>query len=83
LSSGVSSTTGFYITFQAFVAATVGGVGSLTGSVLGGLALGVVEALAVGYVSGNFAQALAWVAMAAVVLIRPRGILGRKEVERV
>lgn len=83
LTSGVSSDTGFYITFQAFVAATVGGVGSLAGSVIGGLGLGVVEALAVGYVSGNFSQALAWGAMAAVVLIRPRGLLGRQVVERV
>jgi len=83
LTGGVSSTTGFYITFQAFIAATVGGVGSLTGSVIGGLGLGVVESLSVGYVSGDFSQALAWLAMAVVVLIRPRGLLGRKEVERV
>lgn len=83
LSTGVSSTSGFYITFQAFVAATVGGAGSLAGSVVGGLALGVVEAMAVGYVSGNFAQAIGWTVMAAVVLVRPRGLLGRVEVERV
>ncbi|MDA8103325.1 MAG: branched-chain amino acid ABC transporter permease [Nitrospiraceae bacterium] len=80
---GLNSTTGFYITFQAFIAATVGGAGSLLGAVVGGLALGVIESLAVGYVSGNFAQALAWSAMALIALISPRGLLGRRVVERV
>jgi branched-chain amino acid transport system permease protein len=83
LYGGIESTLGFYITFQAFIAATVGGVGSLAGSVVGGLLLGIVESLAVGYVSGNFAQALAWLAMAVLVIVRPRGILGRAQVERV
>ncbi len=83
LFGGLNSTLGFYITFQAFIAATVGGAGSLAGSVVGGLLLGVIESLAVGYVSGNFAQALAWAAMAVLVLLRPRGILGRAQVERV
>jgi len=83
LFQGINSTTGFYITFQAFIAATVGGAGSLTGAVIGGLALGIIESLSVGYVSGNFAQALAWTAMAAIALLRPRGLLGRQQVERV
>jgi branched-chain amino acid transport system permease protein len=81
--TGVNSATGFYITFQAFIAATVGGAGSLAGSVLGGLALGVVEAMAAGYVSGNFSEAIGWSVMALIVLVRPRGLLGRVEVERV
>ena len=80
---GVNSTTGFYITFQAFIAATVGGAGSLPGAVIGGLSLGIIESLSVGYVSGSFSQALAWTAMAAICLLRPRGILGRRQVERV
>ena len=80
---GVNSDLGFYITFQAFIVATVGGAGSLAGSVLGGLTLGLVESLAIGYVSGNFAQALGWVAMALMVMVRPQGFLGRVEVQRV
>jgi len=83
LSKGVDTSTGFYITFQAFIAATVGGAGSLMGSVIGGLALGLASSLAVGYVSGDFAEALAWAAMAGIVLLRPRGLLGRSAVERV
>lgn len=83
LNGGVDPTIGFFIVFQAFIAATVGGVGSLGGCLVGGLALGVVEAIAVGYVTGAFAQALAWTAMALVVLIRPRGFLGRVETQRV
>jgi branched-chain amino acid transport system permease protein len=51
--------------------------------VLGGLALGVVEAMAAGYVSGNFSEAIGWSVMALIVLVRPRGLLGRVEVERV
>jgi hypothetical protein len=45
-----------------------------------GLALGVIEAISVGYVSGNFTQDIAWTAL---VLARPRGLFGRMEVERV
>jgi branched-chain amino acid transport system permease protein len=80
---GVDSSLGIYITFQAFIAATVGGVGSLAGSLVGGLLLGVAEAMLVGYGSANFAEALAWLAMAAIAFARPRGLLGRQEVERV
>lgn len=83
VSGGVSSDSGFYVTFQAFIAATVGGAGSLGGAVAGGLSLGVIEALSVGYISGNFSQALAWLVMALVVLFRPRGLFGRLEVARV
>jgi branched-chain amino acid transport system permease protein len=80
---GVNSNLGFYITFQAFIVATVGGAGSLAGSVIGGLTLGLVESLAIGYISGGFAQALGWTAMAIMVLVRPQGILGRSEIQRV
>jgi branched-chain amino acid transport system permease protein len=80
---GVDSSLGIYITFQAFIAATVGGVGSLAGSLIGGLLLGIAESMLVGYGSANFAEALAWLAMAAIAFARPRGLLGRQEVERV
>jgi branched-chain amino acid transport system permease protein len=80
---GIDSNLGIYITFQAFIAATVGGVGSLAGSLVGGLLLGVAESMLVGYGSASFATALAWVAMAAIAFARPRGLLGRQEVERV
>jgi branched-chain amino acid transport system permease protein len=80
---GVDSKLGTYITFQAFIAATVGGVGSLGGALVGGLLLGIAESLLVGYGSAGFAEALAWVAMAAIATARPRGLLGRRVVERV
>jgi branched-chain amino acid transport system permease protein len=80
---GIDSSLGTYITFQAFIAATVGGVGSLAGSLVGGLLLGIAESMLVGYGSAGFAEALAWVAMAAIATARPRGLLGRQEVERV
>jgi branched-chain amino acid transport system permease protein len=80
---GVDSKLGTYITFQAFIAATVGGVGSLTGALVGGLLLGLAESMLVGYGSAGFAEALAWVAMAAIAIVRPRGLLGRREIERV
>jgi len=48
-----------------------------------GSRLGVVGAMSAANESGNFAQAIGWTVMAAVVLVRPRGLLGRLEVERV
>lgn len=80
---GVNSGLGFYITIQAFIAATVGGTGSVLGGVLAGLTLGVLEAASVTYVSGTFSEAIAWVVLGVIVLARPQGMLGRVAVERV
>ena len=59
-----------------FVAATAGGFSSIGGAVVGGLALGVIENLAGGYISTAAASTIALVAIMAILLVRPTGLLG-------
>ena len=68
---------------KAFVAAVLGGIGSIPGAVIGGLTMGVSEYLVVGYVSSTFRDAIAFVILILVLLIRPTGLLGRNVAEKV
>jgi branched-chain amino acid transport system permease protein len=68
---------------KAFVAAVLGGIGNFPGAVLGGLVMGVAEVLVVGYVSPTYRDAIAFVLLIAILLLRPAGILGRATVEKV
>jgi branched-chain amino acid transport system permease protein len=71
----VHSNMGF-IGLKAFPAAVVGGFGSVPGSVVGGLIIGVVEALAGYYLPEGFKDVAAYVVVLAVLMIRPSGIFG-------
>jgi len=68
---------------KAFVAAVLGGIGSIPGAAIGGLTMGVSEYLVVGYVSSTFRDAIAFVILILVLLIRPTGLLGRNVAEKV
>ncbi len=68
---------------KAFVVSVIGGFGNLYGAVIAGLALGVVEALAAGYVSSNFRDAFAFLLMVGFLFVRPQGLFGEKQSERV
>ncbi|HEU4765663.1 MAG TPA: branched-chain amino acid ABC transporter permease, partial [Candidatus Eisenbacteria bacterium] len=68
---------------KAFVAAVLGGIGSVPGAVIGGVVMGVSEYLVVGYVSSTFRDAIAFVILILVLLIKPAGILGRNVAEKV
>lgn len=68
---------GGYFTNSGFIAVAFGGMDSFVGAVLGGLSLGVLEQGAAGYISSLFANSLAFVALLAVLLFRPSGMLGR------
>ena len=68
---------------KCFIAAVIGGIGSIAGAVLGGLLLGVVEALTAGYISTEYKYVMAFVLLIGVLLFMPTGILGRPEVEKV
>jgi branched-chain amino acid transport system permease protein len=68
---------------KAFVAAVLGGIGSIPGAVIGGLVMGVSEYLVVGYVSSTYRDAIAFVILILVLLIRPAGLLGRNVAEKV
>jgi branched-chain amino acid transport system permease protein len=61
---------------RAFVVIVLGGLGSLPGAVIAGLALGIVQALGVAYFSSGFADAIIFSLLFIVLLIRPMGIFG-------
>ncbi len=74
---------GTVLGFKGFSAAMLGGLGSLQGALIGGVLLGLLEALAGGYLSSHFKDAVAFVALLATLFYRPSGLFGRHAVERV
>jgi branched-chain amino acid transport system permease protein len=68
---------------KAFVVAVIGGFGSLVGAVVAGLLLGVVETLAAGYLSSDFRDAISFLIMVAFLFLRPQGLFGERQTERV
>jgi len=68
---------------KAFVAAVLGGIGNIPGAVLGGLVMGVAESLVVGYVSSTLRDAIAFVLLIVILLVRPAGLLGKNVTEKV
>ena len=74
---------GFMAGLKAFTAAVLGGIGSIPGAVLGGLLLGVTEAITAGYFSTEYKDVVAFALLILILLFRPSGILGRPEVEKV
>jgi branched-chain amino acid transport system permease protein len=74
---------GFYVGMKMFSAAVLGGIGILPGAVLGGFLIGVLETLFAGYVNSGFKDAIAFIILILVLLIRPAGLLGGKTVQKV
>jgi branched-chain amino acid transport system permease protein len=70
---------GFDLLLPLFAAVILGGVGSVYGAVLGGLLIGLAEALAVPLVGAEYRAAVAFAALLAVLVVRPRGLLGARE----
>lgn len=68
---------------KAFVVSVIGGFGNLYGALIAGLLLGVIETLAAGYISSNFRDAFAFLLMVAFLFLRPQGLFGEKQSERV
>ena len=68
---------------KAFVAAVLGGIGNVPGAVLGGLLIGTSEVMVVGYLSSTFRDAIAFGILILVLILRPQGILGRVQKEKV
>ncbi len=68
---------------KAFVAAVLGGIGNIPGAVLGGLVMGIAEVMVVGYGSPTYRDAIAFVLLVVILLVRPAGILGRNVAEKV
>lgn len=74
---------GTMLGLKGFVAAAFGGLGSAPGAIVGGLGLGVIEALTAGYVSSAYKDAVAFVLVILVFLIAPQGLFGAKPTDRV
>ena len=68
---------------KAFVAAVLGGIGNLPGAALGGLLIGLLEALVVGYLSPTYRDPIVFGVLILVLLVRPEGLLGRVVREKV
>jgi branched-chain amino acid transport system permease protein len=67
---------GFVPGIKAFAAAVLGGIGNITGAMLGGLIIGMVEIFAAGYVSGQYKDVFAFIILIGVLYFMPTGIMG-------
>ena len=78
----IDFTMGWSYGLKAFTAAILGGIGNIPGAMLGGLMLGIIEALAAGYVSMAWKDAIAFLVLIFILIIRPTGILGERTAEK-
>ncbi len=76
-------TTGSMPGIKAFTAAVFGGIGSIPGALLGGILLGVIEIFAGAYISTQLANAIVFLVLIVVLLVKPTGLLGKKVREKV
>ena len=74
---------GFIAGIKAFVAAVLGGIGSMPGAVLGSLVLGMSESFFTGYISSDYEDVFAFLFLVFTLIFRPSGILGRDDTEKV
>lgn len=74
--TGVSSTAGLTFTLKGFSAAILGGFGNMTGAVIGGITLGLIESLSAAYITSGYQAAVPLIVLILVFMIRPGGILG-------
>ena len=74
---------GFLAGIKAFVAAVLGGIGSMPGAVLGSLVLGWTESFFTGYISSDYEDVFAFLFLVLILIFRPSGLLGRKQVDKV
>jgi branched-chain amino acid transport system permease protein len=74
---------GYLAGLKAFTAAVLGGIGNIPGAMLGGLLLGLIEALGAGYISSEYKDVYAFVILIILLIFRPSGILGENVREKV
>ncbi len=74
---------GFLAGIKAFVAAVLGGIGSIPGAVLGSMVLGMAESYAAGYVSSVYEDVFAFIILVLILIFKPSGLLGKPETQKV
>ena len=74
---------GIMLGLKGFCAVIIGGMSSGLGTVLGGLLLGLLESLGAGYLSASYKDAIAFIILLLILFVRPEGLFGKKETERV
>jgi branched-chain amino acid transport system permease protein len=79
----ISFDMGFALGLKAFTAAVIGGIGNIQGAMLGGLVIGVLEAVVQAYLAGTWSDAIVFGALILVLYVRPSGLLGERVAERV
>jgi branched-chain amino acid transport system permease protein len=81
--TGVNSDNALTLVVFAFAAMAIGGIGSFSGAAVGGLIVGLVDAFASRYLTVDWAQILVFAILCSVLVIRPRGLFGRRQLRLV
>ena len=76
-------TTGAMPGIRAFTAAVFGGIGSIPGAMLGGILLGIIETFSKAYLSTQFSDAIVFLVLIVILLVKPSGLLGKTVQEKV
>ena len=76
-------TTGSMPGIRAFTAAVFGGIGSIPGAMIGGVALGLIETFSKAYISTQFSDAIVFLVLIIILLVKPAGLLGKRIQEKV
>ncbi|MBW4024747.1 MAG: branched-chain amino acid ABC transporter permease [Proteobacteria bacterium] len=79
----VTSTMGTSIALKAFAAAIIGGFGSMTGAILGGISIGLIETFGATYISGTYRDAFPFLFLIIFLIIKPVGLFGEKVSQKV
>jgi branched-chain amino acid transport system permease protein len=74
---------GYTAGLKAFTAAVLGGIGSIPGAMLGGVALGLIENFGASYISSVYKDAFAFLVLIVTLILRPSGLLGQKAMDKV
>ncbi len=79
----INFTMGWIYGLKAFTAAILGGIGNIPGAMVGGLLLGVIEALGAAYISIAWKDAIAFCVLILILIVRPTGLLGERVAEKI
>ncbi len=79
----IEPTMGSVFGLKAFIAAVIGGIGTIPGAVIGGLIMGIVETFTKAYISTNLTDVIVFAVLILILLVRPSGLLGKNVKEKV